>query len=143
MRCFFLGYKVRGKKHVYIAEKLRKPITIFDLDESVCELLMSNRNVLQEFGLSCEVDNEGRLLVTGVPKCFLRNKYWDDDSRLIAFTRKLLLEMTESLMSAKTIMILPSSIHHAIATEACRGNLFLNYNYTYSTFKYKISYFSP
>lgn len=77
--------------------------------------------LLYKFGIILSAINDNTLCVHSVPKCFIKNKYYYNDIKLITTIQNLLSEIVENIINNKGTNILPLSIHHAISMEACHG----------------------
>lgn len=113
-------YRVSGKRDEYISVLLETPITIADLKEKTYGVLNSTQELFKKYGVTYSLENT-KVIVRSIPLCFKGRKYWNDEYKLLTYIRKLFAEVVESVINTKGAMILPSSIHLAIATEACRG----------------------
>lgn len=100
------------------------PILISDMEPEKIKLLISNRNLLGKFGVQLILNSVNSLMVTNVPRCFLRRKSEYSEFKLFCSVKNLLIEIAESLASTNGVSILPKSIHNSIASEACRGKFF-------------------
>lgn len=117
---YFPGYRIDRTKQYY-SMVLDHPILITDMESHKIKLLLSNQKLLYKFGVQLKINSFSTLIVTNVPRCFLRRKSEYNEFKLFSSVKNLLLEIVESLESTNGASILPKSIHNAIASEACRG----------------------
>ncbi|XP_043477085.1 DNA mismatch repair protein Mlh3-like isoform X2 [Leptopilina heterotoma] len=114
------NYRIDRTKQYY-SIVLDHPILITDMEPEKIKLLITNRNLLGKFGVQLISNSVDLLMVTNVPRCFLRRKSEYSEFKLFCSVKNLLLEIAESLESTNGVSILPKSIHNSIASEACRG----------------------
>lgn len=117
---YFLGYRIEKTKQYY-SIVLDHPILINDMEEKNIKLLFLNEKLIAKFGIKLKFSSNNSLMVTNVPRCFLRRKSEYSEFKLFCSVKNLLTDIVESLETTNGISILPKSIHNSVASEACRG----------------------
>ncbi|XP_051154189.1 DNA mismatch repair protein Mlh3-like isoform X2 [Leptopilina boulardi] len=114
------SYRIEKTKQYY-SIVLDHPILINDMEEKNIKLLFLNEKLIAKFGIKLKFSSNNSLMVTNVPRCFLRRKSEYSEFKLFCSVKNLLTDIVESLETTNGISILPKSIHNSVASEACRG----------------------
>ncbi|KAI4489436.1 hypothetical protein M0802_011108 [Mischocyttarus mexicanus] len=104
----------------FLSKKLPIPI-IIEVNIHMCTLLISNKKLLDKYGIKLTAINKNTLNICNIPKCFTTNKQYYNDVKLTNAIRNLLNEIADNITNGNSINILPLSIHNAVSMEACRG----------------------
>ncbi|XP_050599891.1 uncharacterized protein LOC126927972, partial [Bombus affinis] len=76
---------------------------------------------------SCDVVDNNTVMIRAVPECLRKNKYYHDELKLKLKVQNLLNELVQNFSSYDSnyaTNILPSTIHNAIAMEACHDYIY-------------------